>query len=79
MQKSVSILLLAAAALCAQTINDQNTPPHPPRPPSIANIQYGPHEMNDLDLYIAKSDKPTPLVMYFFPEHLSSETRIRST
>ena len=23
--------------------------------------------MNDLDLYLAKSDKPTPLVLFYFP------------
>jgi acetyl esterase len=51
----------------AQQPNEQNTPSHQPRRPSIANIVYGPHEMNDLDLYIAPSDKPTPLVMYLFP------------
>jgi hypothetical protein len=52
-------------ALRAQTINDQNTPPKPPRPPTIEKVVYGPFERNDLDLYIAKSDKPTPLVLHF--------------
>ncbi len=67
MSKLVWLALLAMSTMHAQTINDQNTPPHPPRPPSIADIAYGPDVMNDLDLYIAKSDKPTPLVIYFFP------------
>lgn len=67
MRKSLLIGVLLAGVLLAQTVNEQNTPPHPPRPPSVANIVYGPHEMNDLDLYIAKSDKRTPLVIYLFP------------
>jgi hypothetical protein len=53
--------------LLAQQINEQNTPPHPPRQPSMVDIKYGPYEMNDLDLYLAKSDRPTPLVLYYFP------------
>src|SRR5579863_222870 len=67
MRKSILVGWMAVSAVCAQTINEQNTPPHPPRPPSIADVKYGPYPMNGLDLYIAKSDKPTPLVMYFFP------------
>ena len=32
--------------------------------PDIANEHYGPHERNVLDLWKAKSDKPTPLVVF---------------
>lgn len=32
--------------------------------PSFANVKYGPHERNVLDIYQAKSGKPTPLVVY---------------
>jgi acetyl esterase len=32
--------------------------------PTQANVAYGPHERNVLDFYQAKSDKPTPLVIY---------------
>lgn len=32
--------------------------------PTHANVRYGPHERNVLDLYLAESDKPTPLVLY---------------
>lgn len=32
--------------------------------PDLANEHYGPHERNVLDLWKAKSDKPTPLVVY---------------
>ncbi|MGV3484348.1 MAG: alpha/beta hydrolase fold domain-containing protein [Planctomycetaceae bacterium] len=36
-----------------------------PRPvPTHANIAYGSHERNVLDFYQAKSDSPTPLIMY---------------
>ena len=29
-----------------------------------ANVRYGPHECNLLDIWLVKSDKPTPLVIY---------------
>src|SRR6185295_1120126 len=32
--------------------------------PDLANVKYGPHERNVLDLWKAKSDKPTPLVVF---------------
>jgi acetyl esterase/lipase len=32
--------------------------------PDLANVKYGPHERNVLDLWKAKSDEPTPLVVY---------------
>lgn len=32
--------------------------------PDLKNEKYGPHERNVLDLWKAKSDKPTPLVVY---------------
>jgi acetyl esterase/lipase len=61
------ILLLGATALFAQAPNEQNTPAHPPRTPDFADIHYGPNVRNDCDIYAAKSDKPAPLVLYFFP------------
>lgn len=33
-------------------------------PPDLANVPYGPHERNVLDLWKAKSGKPTPLVVH---------------
>lgn len=33
-------------------------------PPTHAEVKYGPHERNVLDFYQAKSDRPTPLVIY---------------
>jgi acetyl esterase/lipase len=39
-----------------------------PRPasngPTHANVAYGPHERNVLDLWLAKSDRPTPLAVF---------------
>jgi acetyl esterase len=32
--------------------------------PTFANVKYGPHERNVLDIWQAKSDVPTPLVVY---------------
>ena len=32
--------------------------------PDVADAKYGPHERNVLDLWKAKSDKPTPLVVF---------------
>jgi len=36
----------------------------PPRPPEVANISYGPHERHVLDLWKARSDAPTPVVVF---------------
>jgi acetyl esterase len=33
-------------------------------PPSHADVSYGPHPNNKLDLWLAKSDEPTPLVVF---------------
>jgi acetyl esterase len=62
---ALSVLLSTAMWLAAQTPNEQNTPSHWKRKPDVENVHYGPYERNVLDLYLAKSDTPTPLVMYF--------------
>src|SRR5439155_23995200 len=39
--------------------------PKPPRPaPTVANLAYGKHERQVLDFWKAKSDTPTPLVLF---------------
>lgn len=39
--------------------------PSPKKPaPTHADVSYGPHERNKLDLWLAPSDAPTPLVVY---------------
>src|SRR5689334_12464802 len=32
--------------------------------PDLAEVKYGPHQRNVLDLWKAKSDKPAPLVVF---------------
>lgn len=32
--------------------------------PTVADVAYGPHERNKLDLWLAKSDRPTPLLIF---------------
>lgn len=32
--------------------------------PTLANVKYGSHERNTMDIWLAKSDKPTPMVIY---------------
>lgn len=39
--------------------NNQSNPP-----PTFENVSYGPHERNVLDFWQAKSDKPTPVVVF---------------
>ncbi len=33
--------------------------------PDLADVRYGPHERNVLDLWLAKSDRPTPLIIFY--------------
>jgi len=44
------------------------TPPHKPydpkRKPDYENVRYGPYDRNILDIYQAKSEKPSPLLLY---------------
>jgi acetyl esterase/lipase len=65
-------LLLLAAAVTAQDKKDTKDkkdakevkkPPIQPKP-TAANFAYGKHERQVLDFWQAKSDKPTPLVLY---------------
>jgi len=39
-------------------------PPRRAMKPTAADVSYGPHERNVLDFYQAKSDKPTPLLLF---------------
>jgi acetyl esterase/lipase len=43
---------------------EKKKPPVPPVPATYAKIAYGKHERQVLDFYQAKSDKPTPVVLY---------------
>lgn len=35
--------------------------------PTFADVAYGPHERNVYDIWLAKGDKPAPLVIFFHP------------
>lgn len=60
----VAIVLstLLVGALSAQEKQKRKTATKPQ--PDMADVKYGPHERNVLDLWKAKSDKPTPLVVF---------------
>jgi acetyl esterase/lipase len=58
-------LSLGLSAGPAQQKQDKKKPAPAPRPePTAANLAYGKHERQVLDFWKAKSDKPTPLVLY---------------
>ncbi len=52
-----------ARAYYAKIRPGKSTPSIAPSP-TVADIHYGPHERNVLDFWPAKSDQPTPLVVY---------------
>ena len=57
---------LQEAQTFAQQRQRQGPGGPPPLPtPDYENVPYGPHERNVLDLWLAKSDAPTPLVIYY--------------
>lgn len=60
------LAILSLVGAFALTCRAQQTKPQaPPLPtPDLKNEHYGPHERHVLDLWKAKSDKPTPLVVY---------------
>lgn len=56
-------VLVPALALTA-ALAQQKAQPRVTRPPDLANVSYGPHERNVLDLWKAKSERPAPLVVF---------------
>lgn len=59
------LLCLVAAPLAAQQKKaEKKAPPVPSVPPTAANVAYGTHERQVLDFWQAKSEQPTPLVLY---------------
>jgi hypothetical protein len=67
------VLALASTAVVlgqegAQRPRQPAAQPRPAQPelpaPDHANVKYGPHERNVFDLWLPKSDKPAPLVLY---------------
>jgi acetyl esterase/lipase len=61
---ALTLLLTATAvATCGPLYAQRSQRPEPPKP-DFANVKYGEHERNVLDVWLAKSDKPAPLVIY---------------
>lgn len=61
----VAVVMIASASQPRPVQAQQKKKDAPAKPaPDLANEKYGPHERNVLDLWKAKSDKPTPLVVY---------------
>lgn len=61
----VAVATLYSAAGYAQEkaqVKKKQAPAQPP--PTVAKMSYGPHERQVLDFWKAKSEKPTPLVLY---------------
>jgi acetyl esterase/lipase len=67
MRMLAQVLTCAVIALFAGVsvgrVDAQDNPSNKPKP-DLANVKYGPHERNVLDLWKAKSEMPTPLVVY---------------
>jgi acetyl esterase len=59
----VSRHLAVAAALWLAALPAAAQPKARPKP-ELADVKYGPHERNVLDLWKAKSDTPAPLVVF---------------
>jgi len=66
MHRTLSTFLLLALALPAWTQEKKKTEkkPPPPLPATTAKLAYGKHERQVIDFWQAKSDQPTPLVLY---------------
>ncbi|MGQ9573892.1 MAG: alpha/beta hydrolase fold domain-containing protein [Thermoguttaceae bacterium] len=68
--KHLGVILLVVGCAVAQAA--QASPKKAPRPkrggarpaPDLADVRYGPHPRNVLDLWKASSEKPTPLVVF---------------
>lgn len=60
---SAGFLTLVIASLAATLANAQERQ-RPRLEPTEPNVRYGLHERNVLDLYLAESETPTPLVLY---------------
>ncbi len=59
------LAILIVSLLALDTAHAQKSPRNAPKPkPDLADVHYGPHERNVLDLWQAKSEQPTPLVVY---------------
>src|SRR5262245_25869341 len=63
-RKIVSLILIFLSAGAAAS-QEQSPSVRPAKSkPNEENVKYGPHERNVLDLWLARSDKPAPLVLF---------------
>lgn len=62
--KLLLLLLACLGWVVAPAVSQTPKKGQPKPPPDLADFRYGPHERNVLDLWKAKSDTPTPLVVY---------------
>jgi acetyl esterase/lipase len=58
------VLACSASEVRSQASKGRNLPDRPPRPPTFEDVHYGPFERNLLDLYLAKAERPTPLLLW---------------
>jgi acetyl esterase/lipase len=59
MRRIAAVSLVLALAVVAQPAGRKLS-----RPPDLANVSYGPHERNVLDLWKARAEGPAPLVIF---------------
>lgn len=62
-RRLISLTALLGIALASPAAGQAKKGPPKPKP-DLANEKYGPHERNVLDLWKAKADDPTPLVVF---------------
>lgn len=55
--------VMTASAVYSQDANKRKTVRPPSIPPTHANVKYGPHDRNLMDVWLAESDDPTPVVV----------------
>ena len=61
----VAVWLVLLVALAGQLVQAQQPKRDADKPtPDLANVSYGPHERNVMDFWKAKSDQPTPLLVF---------------
>ena len=64
--RAFSLLLALTTATAVAQERQRSGRPSGPRyhtPPTHANVKYGPYERNVMDMWLAKSDKPTPVLV----------------
>jgi acetyl esterase len=55
--------VMAASPLIAQEADKQKSARPPAASPTHVDVKYGPHDRNVMDVWLASSDKPTPVLV----------------